>query len=422
MAPVTPPNRIRIGIIGGGLAGATLANALIQHPHLEIELFESAPEFSERGAAVGLAVNAQKALQQVIPSAQELLDKAGGVPMNCTRTVLGSGPDAGTLVFDLAGVDPGRVIHRASLLRELLAPLPKEVLHANKKLTAINPKDGKGVEITFQDGSVEHFDAVIGADGIFSAVRKYVLQDVADEHAASPGGFWDCRNLVPFEKAKAALGEQYFEVDRQYGWLGDGAFIMHDILENRKMVQCVISPVETESPKDRKWPLTRELLNKTLVNWLDGPIAKGMIELCLDQADPYGYSQWDHKSTPTYANGHVCVIGDAAHATTPWQGSGASMAIEDAMVLGALFGKVTSSKDIPAAFKAYDIVRRPRCQRIIDSSRETGLIFCGRHKDIGLDPDKLRESIGSRWNFIFSLDMQAHKEEAINKLGELIGL
>jgi len=79
---------IRIGIIGGGLAGASLANALVRIPNLEVQLFESSPEFSERGAAIGLAANAQQALQQFIPSAKELLAAAGAVPMQSSRVMI----------------------------------------------------------------------------------------------------------------------------------------------------------------------------------------------------------------------------------------------------------------------------------------------------------------------------------------------
>ena len=88
MTDDTPIHKFRIAITGGGLAGATLANALLDQPHLDIHIYESAPEFSERGAAVGLAVNAQRALAEIIPSANELLDKAGAVPMNSTRVVV----------------------------------------------------------------------------------------------------------------------------------------------------------------------------------------------------------------------------------------------------------------------------------------------------------------------------------------------
>jgi salicylate hydroxylase len=80
--------RMRIGIIGGGLAGATIANALVQLPYIGVHVFESAPEFSERGAAVGLSTNAQRALDEILPSSKQLLEKAGAVPMNSTRIVL----------------------------------------------------------------------------------------------------------------------------------------------------------------------------------------------------------------------------------------------------------------------------------------------------------------------------------------------
>lgn len=187
-------------------------------------------------------------------------------------------------MMDLGGGDPkdaGRVVHRASLLRELLAPLPTSRLHANKALSEISQVAGAegGVKVTFRDGQDETFDAVIGADGIFGAVRRHVLQEAADAEGASPAGFWDCRNLVPFEKARETLGAEFFEQDRQYGWAGNGAFIMHDVLENRTKVQCVISVVEKDHPKDRKRALTREFLEETLSDWLDGPVGKGMIEV-----------------------------------------------------------------------------------------------------------------------------------------------
>ena len=88
MASDAPIRKLRIAITGGGLAGATLANALLDLPHLDIHIYESAPKFSERGAAVGLAVNAQRALAEIIPSANELLDRAGAVPMNSTRILI----------------------------------------------------------------------------------------------------------------------------------------------------------------------------------------------------------------------------------------------------------------------------------------------------------------------------------------------
>lgn len=186
-------------------------------------------------------------------------------------------------MMDLGGSaqpeDAGRVVHRASLLRELLAPIPSDRLHANKTLSDITSDTEGNIHITFDDGLKQTFHAVIGADGIFGAVRRYVLQKAADVEGPSPAGFWDCRNLVSFERARETLGAKYFEEDRQYGWAGNGAFIMHDVLDNGTKVQCVISAIEKDHPKDRKRPLSREFLEETLRDWLDGPIGKGMIEV-----------------------------------------------------------------------------------------------------------------------------------------------
>jgi salicylate hydroxylase len=172
------------------------------------------------------------------------------------------------------------VVHRASLLRELVALLPQDILHSHKKMTSINPVTGTHlVRVTFEDGSTDEFNAVIGADGIFSSVRSYVLQNEANLYAATPAGFWDCRTLVSINKARNVLGDDLFAIDRQCGWVGDGGFLMHDVLENRTMVQCVISAIEKSPTNDRKRTLNREILSQTFRNWLDGPIANGMIEV-----------------------------------------------------------------------------------------------------------------------------------------------
>jgi salicylate hydroxylase len=85
---MTSTKPLRLAIIGGGLAGATLINALMTLPHLSIKIYESAPQFSERGAAVGLSVNAQRALSEIGPGVREALDRAGAVRMNSMRSVI----------------------------------------------------------------------------------------------------------------------------------------------------------------------------------------------------------------------------------------------------------------------------------------------------------------------------------------------
>ena len=90
--------------------------------------------------------------------------------------------------------------------------------------------------------------------------------------------------------------------------------------------------------------------------------------------------------------------------------------MEDTMVLGALLETVSSKEDFECAFQVYNKVRRPCCQRIINSSREAGHILCGQ---FGLQADKLHGLLAPQWNFLFGLDMSDHKRDALHKMREI---
>lgn len=85
------------------------------------------------------------------------------------------------------------------------------------------------------------------------------------------------------------------------------------------------------------------------------------------------------------------------------------------MVLSTLLAQVRSAIEVEAAFRAFSDVRQPRCQKVIDSSRETGTIFCGKDPVAGLDPKRLNEALTSRWQHIHGLDHDTHKSEALAK-------
>ena len=130
---------------------------------------------------------------------------------------------------------------------------------------------------------------------------------------------------------------------------------------------------------------------------------------------------------------------------TPWQGSGASQALEDAVVLAAVLGRVAEAKrgqpegvaqaateggaqasketraQIEAAFKAYDAIRRPRAQAIIDSSRLTGRIMSGLEaENVGTNPEELAAALGPRWGFIYDFDIGRHRDEALERMRGLL--
>jgi len=84
--------KLTIAVIGGGLAGATVANALIKYVHIDVTILESAPEFSERGAAVMVNMGAQAALAEIRGPVTDVVERAGGVAMASSRAVMVSLP------------------------------------------------------------------------------------------------------------------------------------------------------------------------------------------------------------------------------------------------------------------------------------------------------------------------------------------
>lgn len=102
------------------------------------------------------------------------------------------------------------------------------------------------------------------------------------------------------------------------------------------------------------------------------------------------------------------------------QGAGAGQAIEDALTLTTLFGKVKSPSEIPAALHAYDTVRRPRAQRVTSLSRGSSFIMTGRAPGIGVDAEKLKAALRSRWDYILLADVKKELEEAERLFAETL--
>lgn len=109
-------------------------------------------------------------------------------------------------------------------------------------------------------------------------------------------------------------------------------------------------------------------------------------------------------------------MGDAAHATTAWQGSGAGMSVEDSMILFTLLGRAQSPEDARAGLQIYDSLRRARTQKVVESSRGTGQLVTGQDHETGLDATKLQDKLRHRWDFILDFDVEKHREDALRQM------
>jgi salicylate hydroxylase len=181
-------------------------------------------------------------------------------------------------VIDVAEEKPGKVVHRPALLHELLEPIPKDRLHAGKKLATIKEHE-KRLLLKFEDGSEVQADALIGADGIFGSVRAHVLG--ADHEAVTPvaAGWAGAMNMVPYAKAESKLGSEILNENRQFGWVSDGGIFIHDSIMGGKMVQCIDTSVNRDASGARRIPIDRKYMEKAFASCLDGPVAKGMIDV-----------------------------------------------------------------------------------------------------------------------------------------------
>ncbi|KAI1656175.1 hypothetical protein F4813DRAFT_397624 [Daldinia decipiens] len=154
---------------------------------------------------------------------------------------------------------------------------------------------------------------------------------------------------------------------------------------------------------------------KQLFQEYPSPLNKAVDELLCNQPEHQALYLWEHPKAHTYVSGPMCVTGDAAHSTTPWQGSGGGMSIEDSLILSALLGRAKTPTEALTALKVYDQVRRPRTQRIVESSRITGNMLIGRSEETKLVP-KMFKSFLSRWDFIIDIDMEKHRDEALRMM------
>lgn len=130
-------------------------------------------------------------------------------------------------------------------------------MHASKKLQKIDQDNS--LTLYFTDGTNHECDILIGADGIHSIVRKFVLGE--DDPAASPrnSGAWFLMTLQPFDKAQASLGEELVDLKdaREHGWAGRAAFLMHNILSGGRLVQSAIASHDGDAERgslDQFWP------------------------------------------------------------------------------------------------------------------------------------------------------------------------
>lgn len=205
----------------------------------------------------------------------------------------------------------------------MLRRLPAERLHEHKLLVSI--EEGESLTLHFADGSSYEADAVVGCDGIRSTIRGIIL---GPQHSAVPPvntGFWDARAVVSSEKGLASFGSIVIkpESPRQGYRCGEGSIILFVSGPPGSMAAAIVGGKTgpgDEHITEWKTPITREFLERKYAKWGDQEYLEGVFECLLTPGAGPGvlFQQWESQPAPTYWRGRICMMGDAAHATTPW--------------------------------------------------------------------------------------------------------
>lgn len=424
--PGGPPARpYTLAIVGGGIGGLCLAISLLHH-NIPITIYEAASQFAEIGAGVSLGPNAQRAMSLIDPRIKEGFDRcatnnaypenrrfwfqfrlgqdrAGGMGTGMgTETGAGRATGTGTHVYDLECETGQTSVHRAHFLNELEALIPEGVAVFGKRLEGY-VDDGEGVTLRFKDGSSARHSALIGCDGIKSRTRQLLLGE--DDPAANPvfSGKYAYRGLVPMHEAAALLGDELARNSQLY--MGHHGHLLTFPIEKGNTMNVVAFQAKRDGVWEGEWvqPMQKSDMRADFSGWVHA--VQGIISL---MRKPDVWALFEHLPAHRYWRGRVAVMGDAAHATTPHQGAGAGMAIEDALVLGSALGLVWKAADLPKAFEAFDAVQRPRSQRLVTTSHEGGMLYEMELPGVEGDVEKIKDCLGSRMQWIWDVDLQAN--------------
>jgi len=341
-------------IIGGGIAGPVTAMAL-QRAGIESVVYEAYETSAglDAGAFLTVAVNGLDALRTLDVHEPVL---AAGFPTRNMEFYSGIGkrlgeipiggtlPD-GTVTHTIKRADLYRVLHDEAVGRGI-------PIEHNRRLVDGGTMPDGGVVARFEDGTEAAGDLLVGADGIHSRTRRII-----DPSAPEPR-YTGLGNIGGFTReASVNAGQGIYAMV-----FGKRAFFGYTVSPSGE-IWWFANPPEAREPDRAELAATTTEQWKERLTYLFADDATPAVEIIrATTGDLAGTNQYDMPSVPTWHRGPVVIIGDAAHAASPASGQGASMAIEDAVVLAK---SLRDLPDIQQAFATYERLRRGRVERVV---------------------------------------------------------
>ncbi|HPF27551.1 MAG TPA: FAD-dependent monooxygenase [Steroidobacteraceae bacterium] len=374
----------RIAIVGAGMSGLVAACTLQRFGFRPL-IFEKAAVLGEVGAGLTVAPNATHALQ--FAGLTEALARDGMAPgrggvkhwqtgelmISLTR-----GPE----MLEKFGA-PYYHIHRADLHAALVAQVlsnDPDAIQLGCEFKGLRDA-GASVAMEFVDGTRCEAAVVIGADGVRSAVRAAIFGPDQPRFT----GYIAFRGLVPFDRLPAGI----IDPPSCLSTGPDRSFARYLIRGGR--VVNFVALAQRDGWREEGWsiPATVAEVLQEYQGWY--PDVGTII-----RATPHGalfkWALCDRPTLPAWTRGRVTLMGDAAHPMLPFLGSGAAMAIEDAVVLARAF---ECSQTIDVALQRYFDARHARTAWVAQKSREAALNYhSGRSEHYHRDRHMTAETLG----------------------------
>ncbi|KAF9002468.1 salicylate hydroxylase [Cyathus striatus] len=428
-------SKFTVAVIGGGIAGLTLAaavGAMDPEHRVEIDLYEATAEFGEIGAGINVWPRVWSVLKE-LGLEKSVIDLLPEYPDDKPRLVFNvrkSDQKHGVEIRDIYIKGGSLRFHRADFQRTLLKHVPPNYnLHTSKRLINYVEHDDH-VEIEFQDGSRARCDILIAADGIKSRTRRIFLRSFPEpecyENSLNPvwSGMIAYRGLVPMDKLSARC-PNHRVTKKPMMYVGKMKhLIVYPVAKNQLINVVAFYSDFTMEGSSWEGPTfssaTREEVLDKFRSWEDEVF---QLLDCIET--PTKWAIQAVKPFDCWGKGKVVLMGDAAHAMTPHQGTGAGQAIEDAYILASLLtNEKCNKKTLSTVSKVFSEIRQPVGNKVLDDSRKQGMrcqLVASGFDDVEegreVDIERLRElfeDFSYAFDWVWNSSADKEREEANN--------
>jgi salicylate hydroxylase len=343
-------SEISLAIVGAGIGGLAAALSLLK-VGVDVHVYEQADALTELGAGIQISPNASRILHGV-----GLGDRLAATGVKPRAFHQRRWDDGRTLLrtllaeaMETAFGFPYYHMHRADVLAALTRAFPAERLHVGHRFTAL-VDHGDCVEAEFENGKRVCVDALVGADGIHSAVRNVLF-------GAENPRFTGCvayRGLIPAER----VAHLNLEVSALV-WMGPGKHFVHYFVRDLQLLNFV-AIIERDVWTRESWTDRGEVADALAAFEGWHPQVRAILG-AVDET--FIWALFDRQPMPRWSVGRVTLVGDACHAMLPFMAQGAAQAIEDGATLATCLAK-TAAPDVPEALRRYAMLRLPRASRL----------------------------------------------------------